>query len=44
MSEYYMPEYARGVKWNDESFQIKWPLEPTVVSQKDMSYAPFDEK
>jgi len=44
MSEEYMPEYTRGVKWNDESFQIKWPIKPTVVSQKDMSYTAFNAK
>jgi len=44
MSEFYMPKYARGIKWNDESFDIKWPLNPTMMSQKDLSYQNFEEK
>jgi len=44
ISEYYMPEYARGIKWNDKSFQIKWPLKPAEMSQRDMSYPSFEEK
>ena len=44
MSEFYMAKYARGIKWNDESFDIKWPLNPTMMSQKDLSYQNFEEK
>jgi len=44
MSEFYMPKSARGIKWNDESFHIKWPLNPTMMSQKDLSYQNFEEK
>lgn len=34
MSEYYKPEFSKGVRWNDESFQISWPLEVTVISKR----------
>ena len=27
MSEFYNPESARGVRWNDPAFQIDWPQE-----------------
>ena len=27
MSEFYNPESARGVRWNDPAFQIAWPAE-----------------
>lgn len=42
MSQFYMPGFSRGIRWNDESFRIKWPLEVTVISKKDMLYSDFD--
>jgi dTDP-4-dehydrorhamnose 3,5-epimerase len=41
MSEYYHPESARGVKWDDPAFGIEWPLEPVAISPRDQSYEPF---
>jgi dTDP-4-dehydrorhamnose 3,5-epimerase len=41
MSEFYRPEYARGLRWNDGSIQIAWPLEPTNISDKDSAYPDF---
>ena len=41
MSEYYAPECARGVRWNDPAFDIVWPAEVTVISEKDMQYPDF---
>ncbi len=41
MSQKYMPEYARGIRWDDEIFKISWPLKPTVISKKDSSYNAF---
>ena len=41
MSEFYAPECARGVKWNDPAFKIVWPEEVTVISEKDKQYPDF---
>ena len=41
MSEYYAPEYARGVRWNDPAFGIKWPVDRPIMSGKDRSYGDF---
>ena len=41
MSEFYMPEYARGVKWNDRAFDIEWPSEIRIISEKDQNYPDF---
>jgi dTDP-4-dehydrorhamnose 3,5-epimerase len=38
MSEFYHPECARGVRWDDPAFGIAWPLPVSVVSEKDRSY------
>lgn len=35
MTELYHPECARGVRWNDEMYRIKWPIEAIIISDKD---------
>jgi dTDP-4-dehydrorhamnose 3,5-epimerase len=40
MSEYFHPESARGVRWDDPAFGIQWPLSDPNLSPKDRSY-PF---
>lgn len=42
MSEFYYPEYARGVRWNDPAFSIKWPDEVNIVSERDRNYPDFE--
>ena len=42
MSEFYYPELSRGVRWNDPAFQIEWPAQPAVISERDQSYADFE--
>ncbi len=41
MSEFYHPESAKGVRWNDPAFAIDWVLEPVMMSEKDQSYPDF---
>lgn len=36
MSEVYVPECARGVRWDDPNFKISWPLQSPIISQKDL--------
>jgi dTDP-4-dehydrorhamnose 3,5-epimerase len=38
ISEFHHPESARGVRWNDPDFGIRWPLPVTVISPKDSAY------
>jgi dTDP-4-dehydrorhamnose 3,5-epimerase len=38
MSELFEPGSAFGVRWDDPAFGIAWPLQPTRLSQKDLSY------
>jgi dTDP-4-dehydrorhamnose 3,5-epimerase len=38
ISETHHPQSARGVKWNDPAFKIKWPLPISVISTKDTTY------
>ena len=43
ISEFYHPEYSKGIKWNDEEFGIQWPLRNSSISEKDLSYIPFNK-
>jgi len=38
MSEFYHPECARGVRWDDPAFKIDWPVADAIVSKRDQSY------
>ncbi len=44
MSEFYFPESARGVRWNDPAFGIEWPGTTEVISERDRSYEDFESK
>ena len=35
MSEFYLPELARGLRWNDPTVAIKWPLANSTLSERD---------
>ncbi len=41
MSEFYHPESARGVRWDDPAFQIAWPEKVEVISERDRTYPDF---
>ena len=41
MSEFYHPECARGVRWDDPAFGIRWSLSNRVMSKEDLSYPDF---
>lgn len=41
ISEFYHPECARGVRWNDPAFGIKWPEGHRIISIKDQQYPDF---
>ena len=39
MSEFYHPECAGGVRWDDPAFSIEWPEMDAIISNKDRSYS-----
>lgn len=41
MSEFYAPDYQRGLRYDDPSFGIEWALPITEISDKDISWSPF---
>jgi dTDP-4-dehydrorhamnose 3,5-epimerase len=36
------PEAERGVRYNDPAFDIRWPMDVSVISDRDRDYAPYD--
>jgi dTDP-4-dehydrorhamnose 3,5-epimerase len=38
MSEFYHPDLARGVRWNDPAIGIVWPDAVQVISERDRTY------
>lgn len=41
MSEFYDAGCARGVRWDDPAFGIRWPAPPSVISGRDRGYPGF---
>ena len=41
MSEFYVPECARGIRWNDLAFGIEWPADERIISERDRHYPDF---
>lgn len=39
--EFYSPEWERGIRWNDPAFELSWPCEPTVVSERDRNHPDY---
>jgi dTDP-4-dehydrorhamnose 3,5-epimerase len=41
MSESYVAELARGVRWNDPAFDVRWPIEISTIAERDLAYPDF---
>jgi dTDP-4-dehydrorhamnose 3,5-epimerase len=41
MSQVYSPEHARGVRWDDPTFGIKWPAGNRILIDRDRTYPDF---
>jgi len=44
VSEFYAPGAEKGIRWNDPAFNIDWPTEVKVVSEKDKNWPDFSSK
>jgi dTDP-4-dehydrorhamnose 3,5-epimerase len=45
MSEFYTPELARGVRWDDPAFGIKWPeTDNRIMNERDRTYPDFQRR
>lgn len=41
VSEPYAPAFEAGIRYNDPSIRVEWPLPVTMISEKDMSWPDF---
>jgi dTDP-4-dehydrorhamnose 3,5-epimerase len=41
MGDVFQPDAARGFRWDDPAFAIRWPEAPSVISPRDASYPDF---
>jgi dTDP-4-dehydrorhamnose 3,5-epimerase len=41
VSAAYSPEHERGLRWDDPTFAIAWPLPAAHISDKDLAWPPF---
>ena len=42
MGTRYIPDAARGLRWDDPRFAIGWPARPAVISERDATYPDVD--
>nr|MBD3622663.1 dTDP-4-dehydrorhamnose 3,5-epimerase [Sunxiuqinia sp.] len=43
VTEFYTPGAEAGLRFDDPTLKIDWPLEATVISEKDRQHPDFDE-
>ena len=41
ISEFFSPDHARGVRWDDPAFGIEWPLGERIMNARDRTYPDF---
>ena len=41
MTEFYSPEHARGVRWDDPAFGLPWPRDERIIVERDRAYPDF---
>ncbi len=42
ISEFYSADHARGVRWDDPAFAIRWPDDERTIVDRDRTYPDFD--
>lgn len=41
VSEFYTPGAEKGIRWDDQAFNIDWPVDPNIMSEKDKTWSDF---
>jgi len=41
VSQFYTPGSERGIRWNDLTFGIDWPIDVQVISEKDRNWPDY---
>jgi dTDP-4-dehydrorhamnose 3,5-epimerase len=43
VTQFYTPGAEKGYRWDDPAFNIKWPIEPVIISPKDKMHPLFEK-
>jgi dTDP-4-dehydrorhamnose 3,5-epimerase len=43
VTQFYSPGSEGGIRWNDPLFNIEWPLEALVISEKDANHPNYKD-
>jgi len=41
ISDSHHPESARGLRFDDPSFDLEWPMKPVVINPRDLGFPPY---
>ena len=41
MSEFFVPDTYQGIRYNDPFFNVEWPCEPEVISERDAKFPDY---
>lgn len=41
VTAFYTPGAERGIRYDDPAFNINWPVNPAIISEKDQNHKPF---
>ncbi len=41
ISEFYSPDHAQGLRWDDPALGIRWPLDDPIISDRDRGFPDF---
>ena len=41
MGDSFSPETYRGIRFDDPAFAVQWPLDPAVISERDLGFPNF---
>jgi dTDP-4-dehydrorhamnose 3,5-epimerase len=44
ISSIYAPEHESGISFDDPLLNIDWPIEPTIISEKDRAWGPLKNR
>ena len=42
VSQFYTPGKEKGIRWNDPLFNIQWPIDQPILSEKDAIHPDFE--
>jgi dTDP-4-dehydrorhamnose 3,5-epimerase len=42
-TEFFAPDYYRGLRWNDPRLEIAWPGAVTVIAKRDAEWVAVDD-